>query len=98
MRRWLRRHRAARPMTCAEAAQVLQRYLDGEVDDLTARRVHEHLEMCRRCGLEAQTYRAIKDAVARGGLPVERDVLDRLRQFGERLAEEGPADEAGSSA
>lgn len=98
MRGWLRRRVAMRGMTCEEVAQSLQSYLDGQVDDLTARRVHDHLEMCRRCGLEAETYLAIKDAVARRDAPVDPDLLDRLQQFGQRLAEEGPIDEADSSA
>ncbi len=98
MRRWLRRRGSMQGMTCEEVAKSLQSYLDGQVDDLTARRVHDHLEMCRRCGLEAETYLAIKEAVARREAPVERDVLERLEQFGQRLAEEGPIGETGSPA
>ncbi len=98
MRNWIRRRRAEREATCAEVAQVLQSYLDGHVDDLTARRVSRHLEHCRRCGLEAETYQAIKDALARRGREVDAETLDRLRAFGARLAEEGGAGEADSPA
>ncbi|MGW0734812.1 zf-HC2 domain-containing protein [Streptomyces sp. NPDC002851] len=38
--------------------KVLQAYLDGETDELTARRVADHVEDCRRCGLEATVYQA----------------------------------------
>jgi len=98
VRGWVQRRRAGREATCAEVAQVLQSYLDGHVDDLTARRVGRHLEHCRRCGLEAETYQAIKDALARRGRDVDARSLDRLRAFGERLAEEGDAGQAGSPA
>lgn len=82
----------------AEVAQILQSYLDGHVDDLTARRVRRHLEHCRRCGLEADAYEAIKDALARRGHGVDPQSLERLRAFGQRLADEGDEDEAGSPA
>lgn len=98
MRGWLRRRAAMRGMSCEQVASSLQSYLDGQVDDLTARRVRDHLEMCRVCGLEAETYTAIKEAIARRGTPVEREVLERLERFGRRLADEGPIDETGSSA
>ncbi len=98
MRRWLRRWRSGGEATCAEVAQVLRSYLDGQVDDLTARRVHRHLEHCRRCGLEAQTYEAIKEAVARRSRRVDPEALARLRAFSERLAEEGPTGESGPTA
>lgn len=59
---------------CRRVARVLQSYLDGEVDPPTATAVSEHLEACRRCGLEASAYAAIKVAVAARG--AGRDVPD----------------------
>jgi anti-sigma factor (TIGR02949 family) len=97
MRSWVRR-RGDGEASCAEVARVLQRYLDGHVDDLTAQRVRRHLEHCRRCGLESATYEAIKEAIARRARDVDRATLDRLRDFGERLAAEGPEEEEGSPA
>ncbi|MBW3669188.1 MAG: zf-HC2 domain-containing protein [Actinobacteria bacterium] len=94
MKGWIRRREA----TCAEVAQVLQRYLDGQVDDLTARRVRRHLDHCRRCGLELETYQAIKVALARRGERVDPEAVERLRAFGERLAERGLGEDSGSSA
>ena len=94
MRRWIRRRGPGPEATCAEVAQALQSYLDGQVDEMTARRVSRHLEACRRCGLEAVTYEAIKDALARRRSDVDADALERLRSFGERLANEGPPGEA----
>jgi anti-sigma factor RsiW len=52
---------------CLRVSRVLQSYLDGVVDEVTARRVARHLERCRRCGAEADTYSAIKAALARQG-------------------------------
>lgn len=93
--RW--RRRRAEPMSCAEVAAALQSHLDAEIDDLAARRVAAHLEHCRRCGLEADTYRAIKETIARRAAPLDLDTAERLRAFGERLLVEQP-DAGGSSA
>lgn len=97
MREWIRRRRSGREATCAEVVAVLQTYLDGQVDDLTARRVRRHLDRCRRCGLEAETYQAIKEALARRGSPIDPLALERLKAFGEALVDDGHG-ETGSSA
>ena len=78
-------------MGCAEVIRVLQAYLDGETDEATARRVVAHLDDCRDCGLEADVYREIKEALARQERPDARAVA-RLRGFGESLWHTGPAD------
>lgn len=88
MRRWIARRRAERELRCAEVARVLQRYLDGHVDDLTAHRVRRHLEACRRCGLEAETYRAIKESLARRAPSIDAAAIERLRSFASRLGVE----------
>lgn len=83
---------------CHRVALVLQEYLDGEVDPRTARRVHDHLEACRRCGLEATTYRAIKDAIPVAAAshdpatPLDPDALDRLRRFADDLVTDEPTE------
>lgn len=66
---------------CFRTSRVLQQYLDGETDELTAARVAEHLEECRRCGLQARTYRAIKTALRTGAGEVDELALRRLRDF-----------------
>jgi anti-sigma factor RsiW len=70
-------------------SRVLQPYLDGHADDMTSRRVQGHLDECRRCGLEADTYRAISDALARHEPPTDEAVA-RLRAFGETLLRPPP--------
>ena len=84
------RRRSERPMNCMQVGRRLQRYFDGDVDDLTARRIMLHLEDCRRCGMEAATYTEIKASLARRGEALPDDAVARLRSFGKRLIEEGP--------
>lgn len=86
------RARADRPLNCRQVARLLQRYLDGEIDDLTARRIVRHLDDCRRCGLEAAAYSEIKASLSRRGSDGFDDSLRRLRQFGDRLLHEGPSE------
>lgn len=98
MTRWLRwRRRDSHQATCAEVAAVLQQFLDGQVDDVTTQRVRRHLEACRRCGLEAETYTAIKDALARRRPAVDDDSLERLREFGRSLAKRDSPGESNST-
>lgn len=59
---------------------MLHQYLDGELDNPATDRVAAHLDMCSHCGLEASTYHAIKESVARGQRPAPA-ALERLRDF-----------------
>lgn len=83
---WARRRlRPDARARCAEVARWLQPYLDGEVDARTLRLVGAHLEQCRRCGLEAETYHALKQALVRSSDPPAEPVA-RLRAFADRLS------------
>lgn len=73
-------------MRCMATVRVLQTYLDGELDEAAARRVAEHLEDCRRCGLEAEVYQEIKTALGERHKALDRQAIERLRQFAEQLA------------
>jgi anti-sigma factor RsiW len=86
------RRRVDRPMSCRQVGRLLQRYLDEDLDEVAARRIMHHLEDCRRCGLEAAAYTEIKATLARRGAQLPAGMLARLREFGERLAREGPPD------
>lgn len=80
--------RPGEPMTCPEVGRLLQRYLDDELHaDADAEMLSEHLELCRRCGLEADTYAKIKTALASRRAEVPAESVDRLRAFGERLVD-----------
>lgn len=91
----LRRRSTKAPMSCHEVGELLQHYLDGELDDRRAARLAAHLDDCRRCGLEADTYQRIKTSLAQQQPAVPADSLARLREFGARLArgEEPPGHE-----
>lgn len=73
-------------MDCHQVGELLQQYLDGHIDADRARRIKAHLEECRRCGMEAETYERIKATLAAHRPEVPAESVDRLRAFGERLA------------
>ena len=74
---------------CHQVAKVLQSYLDGETTAPTSTMVAAHLEVCRKCGLEANTYLAIKTAIAATPQKVAVDAaaIDRLREFADGLGD-----------
>ncbi len=73
-------------MSCHQVGEVLQQYLDGHIDPDRARRIEAHLDECRRCGMEADTYERIKSTLAAQRPEVPAEAVDRRREFGERLA------------
>lgn len=81
------------PMSCSEVGAVLQAYLDDETDEVATKRVAEHLEDCLRCGMEAVTYRRIKESLAQRSPQLDPESVARLRAFGERLVA-GEVDDA----
>lgn len=94
--RWRRRqarqpHADTAMLSCGAVVERVQLYLDGVADDMTSQQVAEHLDRCRRCGLEADLYLQIK-ATLSGDRAVPADAVERLRRFGERLAQGGPPD------
>ena len=78
---------------CHEVGELLQHYLDGHTDVDRSRRIEEHLEECRRCGMEAEAYERVKATLAAHRPEVPTESVERLRAFGERLVrgEESPA-------
>jgi len=90
LRRVLRDPGDRRVDGCQEAARLIQGYLDGEICPPARSWLEDHLEPCRRCGLEVRTYEQIKAALARIGSPVDELSLLRLRQFGGSLAASSP--------
>jgi hypothetical protein len=71
-----------------EVARALQSYLDAEVDQALAQRVGLHLEVCRRCGMKAETYRAIKSSLARAG-SIDEVTRRRLEDFAHSVSRSG---------
>lgn len=84
---WIKRRfdRSDNELDCNQVGEVLQHYLDGQIDADTARRIEDHLEACRICGMEADTYERIKAVLAARRADVPPESIDRLRAFGERL-------------
>lgn len=76
-----------RKMSCRRLGKVLQTYLDGELDSETALLVSEHLDECRKCGLEADTYEVLLASLQTGLIdPESHEAIHRLADFGSRLA------------
>lgn len=74
-------------LSCREVGRVLQWYLDGELDEADVPALRAHLDRCKDCGLEAETYEAISESLSQRRPQVDADVLDRLRTFGRELVE-----------
>jgi anti-sigma factor RsiW len=72
-----------------EVIRKLDAYLDGQIpDEVTARRIAAHLDVCRRCGLEARTLTELKASLRRLAPKVDPGTLDRLRSFARGLERE----------
>ncbi len=86
-RHFLWRRAASRHVDCQSVGAWLQSYLDGELDGVRQRHVSRHLADCRRCGMEASTYRQLRASLRRRVPTLEEAAsLNRLRDFAERLA------------
>jgi anti-sigma factor RsiW len=89
MKTWMMRLLGRTPpggMSCHQVGEVLQQYLDGQIDSERAGRIEAHLDECRRCGMEAETYERIKTTLAEQRPEMPAESVDRLREFGQRLA------------
>jgi anti-sigma factor RsiW len=87
--------RARDRIECMRVRPLLQSFLDGELDDRQRQRVAAHLEACRRCGLAAATYEALKRRLSGFGEPADADAVARLTEFVDRLADEPDDRESG---
>lgn len=79
-------HSVRDTIECMRVKPLLQPFLDSELDDTKRSLVAKHLEACRRCGLAASTYRALKERRHAMGKPVEADAVARLVEFVDGLA------------
>lgn len=76
---------ADRRLSCRQVGKILQRYLDSELDEVATDRVAEHLEDCRRCGMDADVYLEIKASIGRDAPAVPEEALSRLQDFSRDL-------------
>ena len=83
-RSWGRRNKPE--VNCREVGKVLQSYLDDDVEEDFAAKIAAHLEACRDCGLELETYQQIKTSLAAKMPDVDPDAIERLRAFGAEIS------------
>lgn len=92
MMRLVMRLRRKAGISCARVHDLVQSYLDGELEEGPERdRLVEHLHRCRPCGVEAETYERIKASLS-GRSPAAS--VDRLTAYAASIASpvEGPDD------
>lgn len=73
-------------ISCEEALRRVYEYLDGELDPDTRERVHQHIEVCRRCYPFFNFERLFLDYVGEKGLAAEQ--REELREKVLRLLED----------
>jgi anti-sigma factor RsiW len=49
-------------ITCAQLVELVTDYLEGELDELTARRFEEHLALCPGCRTYVEQFRQVIQA------------------------------------
>jgi len=69
-------------MTCAELGNLLEAYVDGELDLRSNLEVEAHLAGCAACGVEVRERLELRDAIAEAGLyyPAPRPVRQHVKQ------------------
>jgi anti-sigma factor (TIGR02949 family) len=77
--------RIRRSPSCDDIMEVLQAYLDGEVDVETARMVAGHLEDCSACSHESDVYDRIKSSLSNRRREIDPDVRAALEAFSRDL-------------
>ena len=73
--------RLRRGPSCNEVMEVLQAYLDGEVDVRTARTVAGHLDRCAACSHESDVYERIKAHLATRRRAIDPEIRAALEAF-----------------
>jgi mycothiol system anti-sigma-R factor len=53
-------------MTCEEAIELMDGYLDGELDPMTSQKIEQHLRDCRKCEQAYEAHTALAHAISRG--------------------------------
>jgi anti-sigma factor RsiW len=90
MRRWWSRRGRNDELTCQQVGELVQSFLDDQLDEATARRLTRHLDMCRVCGMEVDTFRAITKALRDRNQLTDEAALARLHDFAHRLTRSEP--------
>lgn len=77
--------RIRRSPSCDEIMEVLQAYLDGEVDVETARMVASHLEDCAACSNESDVYDRIRASLSNRRREIDPEIRAALESFSRDL-------------
>lgn len=56
---------STRHITCAQALEKINEYLDGELDDVTHEEVAEHFRVCKRCFPHLRLEERFREALRR---------------------------------
>ncbi len=81
-------------ITCRDAVAVVQEFLDGQLDGVSADQVREHFEICSHCYPHLKFERSFREAVARAASG--QDAPPELRRrVVDLLAGVGPAGTGG---
>ena len=75
-------------ISCAHVQDLVQAYLDGELAEPGRTQLAAHLELCRPCGVDAETYDRIKTSLA---APAPAETVERLEHFAATLTGQGPS-------
>ncbi|MGI8757178.1 MAG: zf-HC2 domain-containing protein [Acidimicrobiales bacterium] len=89
MMRLMMRLRRKAGISCARVQDLVQAYLDGELEGRDRDRLAAHLDRCRPCGVEAATYERITASLA---APVPLEVVERLSRFAASISND-PSDD-----
>lgn len=73
-------------ISCSEANELIQTYLDRHTDPVTGERVAEHLGDCPPCESEFVVYQRIIESLSRCRPDVPQDTKQRLETFCRDLA------------
>ena len=88
MMQMIMRLRRKAGISCARVQDLVQTYLDGELEGPDRERLANHLDRCRPCGVEAATYERIKASLA---APVPAETVERLQRFAAAITDENPS-------
>lgn len=68
-------------LSCAEANELIQTYLDRTTDPVTGEKVAEHLGDCPPCESEFVVYQRILDSLQRCRPDLPEDTKERIERF-----------------
>lgn len=84
-----RRPTPGQPLDCHQVRDLMQAFVDGELEPEETRLVAEHVDRCRDCGVETATFLQVKEALAQLRTEPDADAVARLRATVDGLTSNG---------